>query len=75
MDIIDEFTYKIYGYLSSWYNPFERMERKTKQSSSIREEFNEYLLGDEKDKKYFLAKQEALIQKERQKIPEKLGRN
>ena len=74
IDFLDEITYKLYGYLSSWYNPLERFESKQKLINSISEEFNDYQLGDELDKKYYLEKQEAMLRKERQKIPKELGK-
>ena len=74
LDLIDEFTYKLYDVLSSWYNPFERMETRHKYINSIADDFSDFIFGDESDQQHILEKQEMLARQERQKIPKSLSK-
>lgn len=56
LDLIDEFTFKLYDVLSSWYNPFERMETRHKYINSIADDFSDFIFGDESDQRHIMEK-------------------
>lgn len=73
--MIDEFAYKIYETVSSWYNPLQRVESRHKYINQIADDFSDFIFGDESEKSSILHKQELLALKEREKIPEEVGQS
>lgn len=75
LDLIDEFAFKIYETMSSWYNPLQRVESRHKYINQMADDFSDFIFGDETEKSSILHKQELLALKEREKIPTEVGQS